>query len=163
MLKITRLSAPADPVTRLRIEGRVVERTAPELADACRRARVDCEPVLLDLSGVAFVDADGAAVLSALMHDGMTPVGCSAFVRAILRAHEHEHADRATTDAEMRATVRRALARVPESLRLVLALRDGEGLDTATIARALALTTETVRSRLHDAREALRTLLADEG
>jgi RNA polymerase sigma-70 factor, ECF subfamily len=57
------------------------------------------------------------------------------------------------------AFVRAAIDRLPESFRIVLVLRDVEGLETAELARALGLTDNLVKSRLHRARQALRTLL----
>ena len=45
---------------------------------------------------------------------------------------------------------------------MVLLLRDIEGLDTEETARLLGLTTGAVKTRLHRARQALRTLLEPE-
>lgn len=58
-------------------------------------------------------------------------------------------------------TVRDAIASLPESFRLVLLLRDIEELSTDEAAEALAITPNAVKLRLHRARLALRTLLAD--
>jgi RNA polymerase sigma-70 factor (ECF subfamily) len=58
-------------------------------------------------------------------------------------------------------TVRDAIASLPESFRLVLLLRDLEGLSTDETAEALTTTPNAVKLRLHRARLALRTLLAD--
>lgn len=60
---------------------------------------------------------------------------------------------------ELLATVRAAIAQLPESYRVVLLLRDVEGLDTAAAAEALDMTENAVKTRLHRARQALRTLL----
>jgi RNA polymerase sigma-70 factor (ECF subfamily) len=60
---------------------------------------------------------------------------------------------------ETRERVRAAIARLPESSRTVLLLRDIEELDTAEVARLLGITTAAVKTRLHRARQALRTLL----
>jgi len=62
---------------------------------------------------------------------------------------------------EDRAYVRACIDRLPEDYRTVLVLRDIEELDTAEAARALGMTVPAVKTRLHRAREALRTLLAD--
>jgi RNA polymerase sigma-70 factor (ECF subfamily) len=48
---------------------------------------------------------------------------------------------------------------LPESYRIVLLLRDIEGLATEETSRLLALSTAVVKTRLHRARQALRTLL----
>ena len=60
---------------------------------------------------------------------------------------------------EVRKLVRDAIERLPESYRIVLVLRDIEELDTAEVAERLGVTTAVVKTRLHRARQALRTLL----
>ena len=61
---------------------------------------------------------------------------------------------------ELAALVRGAIDRLPEIYRNVLLLRDIEGLDTEETARLLDVKGETVKVRLHRARQALRALLA---
>jgi RNA polymerase sigma-70 factor, ECF subfamily len=56
--------------------------------------------------------------------------------------------------------VRGAIDRLPEIHRNVLLLRDIEGLDAEETARLLEVKTDTVKVRLHRARQALRALLA---
>jgi RNA polymerase sigma-70 factor (ECF subfamily) len=56
--------------------------------------------------------------------------------------------------------VREAIDRLPETYRNVLVLRDIEGLDTEETARLLDVKVDTVKVRLHRARQALRALLA---
>ena len=68
-------------------------------------------------------------------------------------------ADLALDRKELQATVRQAIDRLPETYRLVLLLRDIEGLDTAETAEVLGVTENAVKLRLHRARQALRTLL----
>ncbi|HXW05337.1 MAG TPA: sigma-70 family RNA polymerase sigma factor [Vicinamibacterales bacterium] len=63
---------------------------------------------------------------------------------------------------ETRRRVREAIDRLPESYRVVLLLRDIEELDTAEAARALGLSANAVKIRLHRARQALASLLASE-
>lgn len=58
-----------------------------------------------------------------------------------------------------RSLVREAIDRLPESHRTILVLRDVEELDTEETARLLGLSTSAVKTRLHRARQALRTLL----
>lgn len=55
--------------------------------------------------------------------------------------------------------VRAAIDELPEAYRAVLVLRDIEGLDTAEAATVLEVTPNTVKTRLHRARQALRALL----
>lgn len=107
MIKITRISDPTAPVTRLRVEGRIVLRAADEVAHACSAALAESAPVLLDLGGVAFVDAAGAEALAALEHRMVTIVGCSPFIGALLRSHGQlgDDAD-SHDDRELTARVR---------------------------------------------------------
>jgi len=60
---------------------------------------------------------------------------------------------------EHAALVRAAIEELPEGYRKVILLRDIEGLDTAETAELLELTTNATKTRLHRARQALRTLL----
>jgi RNA polymerase sigma-70 factor (ECF subfamily) len=60
---------------------------------------------------------------------------------------------------ETRALVRGAIARLPETYRTVLLLRDIEERDTEETAALLGITAQAVKTRLHRARQALRTLL----
>jgi RNA polymerase sigma-70 factor (ECF subfamily) len=60
---------------------------------------------------------------------------------------------------ELRATVREAIERIPDSYRVVLMLRDIEEMTPEETAAALGITRTAVKVRLHRARQALRTLL----
>jgi RNA polymerase sigma-70 factor, ECF subfamily len=60
---------------------------------------------------------------------------------------------------ETRERVRAAIDQLPESYRTVLMLRDIEELDTAETAQLLGLTPNTVKIRLHRARQALAKVL----
>ncbi len=60
---------------------------------------------------------------------------------------------------ETRDLIRRTIEELPENYRIVLVLRDIEGLDTEETARLLGVTEGVVKTRLHRARQALRTLL----
>jgi RNA polymerase sigma-70 factor (ECF subfamily) len=63
------------------------------------------------------------------------------------------------TRAETRAQVRACIDRLPESYREVLLLRDIDEFDTDQTAQLLGVTPGAVKTRLHRARQALRTLL----
>jgi len=62
--------------------------------------------------------------------------------------------------AETRDHVRACIDQLPESYRSVLVLRDIEQVDTEEAAQMLNCSTACVKTRLHRARQALRTLLA---
>lgn len=70
-------------------------------------------------------------------------------------ADPHAHVER----AELRAQVRTALASLPEPLRTVVLLHDVEGWRHDEIGAALGIAAGTSRSRLFDARRALRARL----
>jgi RNA polymerase sigma factor (sigma-70 family) len=57
------------------------------------------------------------------------------------------------------ALVRDCVNQLPENYRTVLLLRDIEGLDTQETAQLLGTSLAVVKTRLHRARQALRTLL----
>jgi RNA polymerase sigma-70 factor (ECF subfamily) len=62
-------------------------------------------------------------------------------------------------DHETRALVQRCISQLPETYRIVLLLRDIEGVATEETAQILGTTTTVIKTRLHRARQALRTLL----
>jgi RNA polymerase sigma-70 factor, ECF subfamily len=70
--------------------------------------------------------------------------------------------DAQALDAEMRATLDRAIASLPEIYRSVILLRDVEELSTEETAQILEVTEQTVKMRLHRARLAVRQMLEGE-
>lgn len=60
---------------------------------------------------------------------------------------------------ELRNQVRECINRLPETHRAVIQLRDIEEFDTLETATLLGISTDAVKTRLHRARQALRTLL----
>lgn len=60
---------------------------------------------------------------------------------------------------ELRALVRSKVEELPDPYREVILLRDIEGLDTDETAAVLGITSGAVKTRLHRAHQALRTLL----
>ena len=62
---------------------------------------------------------------------------------------------------ETREFVRDCIDRLPEMYRVVLLLRDIEGMDTSEAAGVLGVSEGVVKVRLHRARHALRRLLAE--
>ena len=71
-------------------------------------------------------------------------------------------ADRLLERESVRSTVRACIAQLPDTYREVLMLRDIEELPTAEVAALLHVTPNTVKVRLHRARQALSTLLRRE-
>lgn len=66
--------------------------------------------------------------------------------------------DRAIT-ASLRSRLTRALAAIPRSHRVVVVLREIEGLSTREVAQVLGISEANVKTRLHRARLLLRELL----
>lgn len=60
---------------------------------------------------------------------------------------------------ETRALVQRCISELPDTYRIVLLLRDVEGLDTEETASMIGTSSGVVKTRLHRARQALRSLL----
>ena len=60
---------------------------------------------------------------------------------------------------ESRALVSECIGKLPDTYRTVLLLRDIEGLDTDETAGLLGTSSGVVKTRLHRAHQALRTLL----
>ncbi len=73
-----------------------------------------------------------------------------------------EKPDEALASAHERARVQRAISRLDEAHRLLVVLRDIEGLSYEEIVEITELPEGTVKSRLHRAREQLADLLIDE-
>jgi RNA polymerase sigma-70 factor (ECF subfamily) len=71
----------------------------------------------------------------------------------------NENAEAMLQRAELRDLVRESIDKLPESYRTVLLLRDIEELSTEETAKALGINSNTVKVRLHRARQALRAIL----
>ena len=74
-------------------------------------------------------------------------------------ARWRELSDEQVHARQVRELVRASIDRLPETHRTVLLLRDIEQLDTKEAAEALGVTENTVKTRLHRARQALREVL----
>jgi RNA polymerase sigma-70 factor, ECF subfamily len=72
-------------------------------------------------------------------------------------------AEHFTGARDTRESIRRCIARLPAIYRTVLVLRDIEELDTSEVGEMLEINVNTVKIRLHRARQALKSLLEREG
>lgn len=79
------------------------------------------------------------------------------------RAAGNERTDREVIAQERRGAVAEALGRLSEEFRTVLLMRIVEELPVEQVAEILQVSTGTVKSRLHRAREKMRELLAGTG
>jgi anti-anti-sigma regulatory factor len=82
MLRIT--TTDGDGERTLRLEGRLLEPWVGELLGAYREA-ASARLLVLDLSGVTFVDAAGVACLRSLLAQGVALRGCSGFISELLK------------------------------------------------------------------------------
>jgi PAS domain S-box-containing protein len=97
-----------------------------------------------------------------LMSEGiLTDITDQRSIEKALRVSE-DRLSRVLEARDMRAMVRRCIAKLPESYRVVLMLRDIEELDTLETAEKLGLSLNIIKVRLHRARQALRTLIERE-
>lgn len=80
MLRITR--QPGAPM--LLLEGQLLKEWIEELQHSLAQARQDTPAVGLDLSGLRFVDAEGARFLRKCRQRGVSLQGASPFVSALL-------------------------------------------------------------------------------
>ena len=71
----------------------------------------------------------------------------------------HENAEAIMQRKELRELVRDSIDKLPDTYRTVLLLRDIEELSTEETAEMLGINTNTVKVRLHRARQALRAIL----
>lgn len=76
--------------------------------------------------------------------------------------HESEDGEAAASRREVRGIVTAAADGLPASLRVVLVLRDVEGLDTGETAECLGISEANVKVRLHRARALLRARMERE-
>ena len=72
-------------------------------------------------------------------------------------------AEHFTGARDTRESIRRCIAQLPAIYRTVLVLRDIEELDTSEVGEMLGINVNTVKIRLHRARQALKSLLDREG
>ena len=89
MMRITRVPG-TDGVARLSIEGRLAGVEVTELTTSCEAYLGSRHPLLLDLSGVTFVDAHGLGQLHAVAQRGAVLTGCSPFLREMLGGPQGE-------------------------------------------------------------------------
>jgi RNA polymerase sigma-70 factor (ECF subfamily) len=102
-------------VARLRVEGRVTHDTVEELSGECETLLADHRTLLLELSGVQFVDPAGIEVFHRLVRRGTVLTGCSGFLTELLRmnavgertASEPTQASESAHEAQLLARLRR--------------------------------------------------------
>jgi RNA polymerase sigma-70 factor (ECF subfamily) len=87
------------------------------------------------------------------------PVGDHDRAQPTMPADPGHNPEQLAEARRQRARLRAALAAIPRAYRVVLFLRDMEGLSTREAARVLGISHDSVKTRLHRARAALHTQL----
>jgi len=114
MIKITHMQGDT-AVARLRVEGWITQQTVQELSASCETVLTNHQTLLIDLSGVQFVDAAGVEVFRNLVPRGATLIGCSGFLTELLQVNAEgkkvapasAHADETTGEAQLIEGLRR--------------------------------------------------------
>lgn len=94
MLRITEIEA-ANEILTLRLEGRVMGQWAEEIRKECRNGLATHKKIILDMSGVYFMDEVGTKTIKALSKDyGLVEItGCSLFLSELLDGKSYEEDD----------------------------------------------------------------------
>jgi ABC-type transporter Mla MlaB component len=83
MLRVTRLRSD-ESIDSLRVEGRLTQHDLPRFQEACAELLAAGRSLRLDLSGLQFADRDAVIELRALRRHGVSLVGASGFLDALL-------------------------------------------------------------------------------
>jgi anti-anti-sigma regulatory factor len=83
MLRITADTA-VDGIQRFRLDGRLTEADVPEVARALEPSLRAAARLTLDVSGLTYLDAEGANFLRELSAQEVNIRGCSSFVAKLL-------------------------------------------------------------------------------
>jgi ABC-type transporter Mla MlaB component len=86
MLRVTRCST-RDQGETLRVEGRLTQEDLPRFQEACTGVLEVGRRLCLELSGLQFADRQAVATLQALRRRGVSLVGASGFLDALLADH----------------------------------------------------------------------------
>ena len=93
MLKITKLMASDSSAVLLRLEGQVVGPWVETLRQACKeaRSRDGGNGIVLDLSGVSYIDAHGVALFRELVTQRAELTNGSVYIAEQLKEVVHGH------------------------------------------------------------------------
>lgn len=86
MLRVTEISEDNKTV-KLRLDGRLVEAWVSGLEEMCLHYRDEkSKTVVLDLSGVTFIDNQGVRMLENIKDGRLKIINCSLFIEALLNS-----------------------------------------------------------------------------
>ena len=84
MVKITETSGDEEVVT-LRLDGKIVDAWVADLERLCLHYRdEEHKSIVLDFSGVTFVDENGVSMLQRIKDSRIEIINCSLFIEALL-------------------------------------------------------------------------------
>jgi len=83
MFKIT-CGKEKDGVITLRVDGRIVGPWVEELRKKCKTCLAEEKGLIIDLSGVSFIDEHGVKILNELRKGRVEVRGCSLFLSGLL-------------------------------------------------------------------------------
>lgn len=84
MLRITEVSKDDEEIT-LRLEGKLVDTWIPELERTCLYHRDEKnKTVVLDFSGVTFIDKKGVRMLESIQDEKVKMINCCPFIQSLL-------------------------------------------------------------------------------
>jgi anti-anti-sigma regulatory factor len=85
MLRITE-QRENDTTVRLRLDGSISLQSLDELMEACsRHLRQDRKMIILDMSGVDFMNDEAASRLARLQSESVPIINCSPFIATLLK------------------------------------------------------------------------------
>jgi anti-anti-sigma regulatory factor len=87
MFKVT-YTEQDNTTARLKIEGRIAGEWVNELKKECELCLKKRDHLILDLSGVSFVDEKGIRGLKAMIGERVRLIGCSLFLSGLLTLEE---------------------------------------------------------------------------
>lgn len=83
MMKVTLVATEKESVT-LKVEGRIGGQWVDVLKSECRSCLAMHERLILDFSGVDYIDEEGIAALKAMVNYRVTFIGVSLFLSGLL-------------------------------------------------------------------------------
>lgn len=90
MLRITEIFESADSIT-LTVEGRIVSEWVTVLEQECLKWLQAKPAVLLDFSGVTFIEHNGVAMLKRIASPNLRLINCSALIAELLNGNNNQY------------------------------------------------------------------------
>ena len=92
MFRISEISENVDSVT-LKVEGRIVFEWVTTLQQHCLKWHQGKREVLLDFSGVTYIDLNGVAMLKRMVSSSIRLINCPALITELLNGNSNDGKD----------------------------------------------------------------------